>query len=207
MFKRLLTRLSLIAAMLGLAACATVPQGLNSVSDQSAPQGITKKVSLGSMIAVPENSDVEGGQAKVVDEYFSASGRHCVRVEIEGAGNNSRVICEREGGNWSFTRSLFNNEVPTTNNDLLIKTPLDRSESSPAEQPEVDHSSIADVLGTEFGTHYAELPSYNSDSVWDFAGTSTAGPEKWTQLALAAVPVLRELVGFTHNDEPITGRR
>lgn len=207
MYKRLLTRLSLTAVVLGLTACATVSQDLSVISEQATSSSITNKVSLGSMIAVPPDGGIDSTQAKVVDEYFSASGRHCVRVEIKESGNSTRVICQREGGQWSFTRALFNDKMPTEREELLITTPLDGVESNPAQLPLTDHSSVADIFGTAFETHFTSLLSFDGDRVWNFAGTSTAGPAKWTQLALANVPALRDLVGFADNNEPITGRR
>jgi hypothetical protein len=207
MFKRLPTRLSLIAVLLGLTACATVPQGSTRISDQGMSTSSTKKVSLGSMIAVPPSAGVDGNQVRVVDEYFSASGRHCVRVELKQSGSSTRVICQRESGNWSFTRSLFNDTIPVVSDELLITTPLNVIESNSAELPAVNQSSVADKFGTAFETHYAQLPSFDGDSVWNFVGTSMAGPAKWTQIAMASVSDLHDLVAPMASDEPTSGRR
>ena len=211
MFKRLPTRLSLIAVLLGLTACATVSQGQTQISAQARSGSITDKISLGSMMDVPPDGGVDGRQARVVDEYFSASGRHCVRVELKQSGGSTRVICQRDGGNWSFTRSLFNNVIPDDNDELLITTPLESTESNhPARLPEVDHSSVADKLGTRFETHFTSLPSFDGDSLWNFAGTSTAGPAKWPQpLALASLSslVLQSSIGSAPIEVPFAGRR
>jgi hypothetical protein len=210
MFKRLPTRFSLIAVLLGLTACATVPHGQTQISAQAISDSITDKVSLGSMMEVPPEGGVDAGQARVVDEYFSASGRHCVRVELEQSGGSTRVICQRDGGNWSFTRSLFNNETPVVSDELLITTPLEGMESNPAQLPEVDHSSVADKLGTRFETHFTSLPSFDGGSLWNFAGTSTAGPANWSQpLALASLSssVLQYSIGTVPVEAPLAGRR
>ncbi|MFT6874697.1 MAG: hypothetical protein ACI9XK_001605 [Granulosicoccus sp.] len=207
MFKRLPTRFSLIAVLLGLTACATVPQGSAQISDQPIPSGITSKVSLGSMIAVPPGVGVEGNQARVVDEYYSASGRHCVRVELKQAGSSTRVICQRESGNWSFTRSLFNDQIPVDSDELLITTPFNAIESNAAELMDIDQSSVADKLGAAFETHYTLLPAFDGDKLWNFAGTSTAGPAMWKQSAMASASGLSDLVGHVDISELITGRR
>jgi hypothetical protein len=210
MFKQLPTRLSLIAVLLGLTACATVPQGSTQISAQAISGSITDKVSLGSMMDVPPEGGLDGRQARVVDEYFSASGRHCVRVELKQSGGPSRVICQRDSGNWSFTRSLFNHEISVVSDELLITTPLEGIETNPAQLPEVDHSSVADKLGTRFETHFTSLPSFDGDSLWNFAGTSTAGPAKWPQsLALASLSlsVLQNSIGKVLLEEPLAGSR
>jgi hypothetical protein len=198
MFKRLPTRFSLIAVLLGLTACATVPQGSAQISDQPIPSGITSKVSLGSMIAVPPGVGVEGNQARVVDEYYSASGRHCVRVELKQAGSSTRVICQRESGN---------DQIPVDSDELLITTPFNAIESNAAELMDIDQSSVADKLGAAFETHYTLLPAFDGDKLWNFAGTSTAGPAMWKQSAMASASGLSDLVGHVDISELITGRR
>lgn len=210
MFKRLPTRLSLIAVLLGLTACATVPQGETQNSAQARSSSITDKVSLGSMMDLPPDGGVDGRKARVVDEYFSASGRHCVRVVLKQSGGSTRVICQRDGGNWSFTRSLFNDEIPNVSDELLITTPLEGMESNPAQLPEVDQSSVADMLGTRFETHFTSLPAYDSNSLWNFSGTSTAGPATWSQpLALVSLSssLIQNSIGSDPIEESLAGRR
>lgn len=207
MFKRLLTRLSLIAVLLGLTACATVPQGSTQIPDHPTSGSVTNKVSVGSMIAVPPGVGVDGNQVRVVDEYFAASGRRCVRVELKQPNSSTRVICQRESGDWSFTRSLFNDQIPAVSDELLITTPLKGNEPSSTEFPELNQSSVVDKFGTTFEAHYALLPSFDGGSLWNYAGTSTAGPAKWTQLALASAAGLLDLVGGIDIREPINGSR
>ena len=207
MFKRLPTRLSLIVILFGLTACATIPRGSIPIVDESVTSSITEKVSVGSMIAVPPGGGITDTHARVVDEYYSASGRHCVRVELTNSNGSTRVVCQREQGNWSFTRSLFNDEVPNVNEELLIKTPLNDAKSNPLKIPNIDQSSIADSLGTAFVNHYMQLAPYNGSDSWNFMGTSSAGPAKWSRLAVAGIPSLAELLGSAAIETPITGRR
>jgi hypothetical protein len=205
MLKQLPTRISLIAVLLGLSACATVPQGAVQTSAQATSSSFTDKVSLGSLIAVPPGVGVDGNHARVVDEYFSASGRRCVRVELKQAGSSTRVICQRESGKWSFTRSLFNDKLPVVNDEQLMTTPLNGTELNSAELPDIDQSSVSDKFGTTFETHYAPLPAFGSENLRTFAGASTAGPTKWTQLAVASAVSALELAGSIDSNAPIAG--
>jgi hypothetical protein len=207
MLKQLPTRFSLIAVLLGLTACATVPPGAVQTSAQPTSSSSADKVSLGSLIAVPPGVGVDGNHARVVDEYFSASGRRCVRVELKQAGSSTRVICQRESGKWSFTRSLFNDKIPLVNDEQLITTPFNGIESNSAEFPEVDQTSVTDKFGTTFETHYAPLLTFGIGSLWNFVGTSTAGPTKWTQLTVASAASVLELVGSLNSNESIAGSR
>lgn len=207
MFKRLPTRLSLIAVLLGLTACATVPQGSTSITNPVIVGSNTNGVSLGAMIAVPPNAGVEGDQARVVDEYFSASGRQCVRVELAKAGSSTRVICQREGGDWSFTRSLFNDQVPEVSNEPLITTPLKPIDSTAVELPDPGQSGVVETLGSAFDIYYKPLSSYDTGGAGNYSGTWTAGPAIWAKVALADSSDLYEFVGPAMGDELNTGTR
>jgi len=113
-------------------------------------------------------------------------------------------MCQRESGEWSFTRSLINDRIPSASDELLITTPLEQNESNSAERSKVDQSSTTEKSGNVFDTHYTVLTSFDGASVWDFTGTSTAGPASWARLALASDTNALSLIDI---DEPIAGRR
>jgi len=220
MLQRVTTRLLLIGMMLGLSACASTPRG-DYPDVQPSFQGGTARVSMGSVIDVPSNDDsLKGEQARVLEQYHSASGRQCLRVEIQSDIPTQRVMCERDNGEWSMTRSLFNSEVPAVEDDLLIKTPLSAVEAEPFDLTEsvstaLQHtisgsSTVADSVGLDFDVYFSHLSSFDGKHVWDYAGTATAGPEKWAAMSLASLanlPLSNESVAAESIEEPITGRR
>lgn len=200
MLKRLSARLSLITVLLGLTACASVPSGSSKVFDQTNAGGIASKVSLGSLIAVPPGVGIDDKHARVVDEYFAASGRHCIRVQLEQTGSSTRVVCQRESGNWSFTRALLDDEIPADNEEALIKIPVNGVDSDLNESVESDQSSVIDRLGIAFDTQQAHLPALSGESLQTFSATSMEGPVNWTQMALAGAAdfsALKRVLGIS----------
>jgi len=219
MLQQVTTRLSVIAIVLGLSACASTPRG-EYPSVQPSFQGNTARVSMGSVIDVPSTDEsLAGKQARVLEQYHSASGRQCLRVEIQSNVPTQRVMCERDNGEWSMTRSLFNSDVPADEDKLLIKTPLSANEVESVKQIEPVStaqnlsapapSTVADSVGLDFDVHYSHLSSFDGNQVWDYAGTSTAGPKKWaaTSLASLAELPLSDSVAPETIETPITGRR
>jgi len=220
MLQQVTTKLLVIAIVLGLSACASAPRG-DYPNGQPSFHGGAERVSMGSVIDVPSNEEsLKGKQARVLEQYHSASGRHCLRVEIQSNVPTQRIMCERENGQWSMTRSLFNSEVPVVEENLLIKTPLSANEIESVKQNEsvsVEKkrvasapSTVADSVGLDFNIHYSHLSSFDGNHVWDFAGTATAGPEKWAAMSLASLaslPLSTESVALEAIEEPITGRR
>jgi len=218
MLMRVTTRLLLIAIVLGVSACASAPRG-NSPTALPSYQGSGETFSLGAVIDLPANEESSlEGKARVLDEYFSASGRRCARVELQTVSKAQRIMCERDDGQWSLTRSLFDSEHPGASRDLIIKTPLSSYESAPValvpepvnDELQATQPVVLNSIGLDFDVRYAHLSSFDGRRAWNFAGTSTAGPESWatTPLAtLANVSVNASGLESQQLDEPITGRR
>ncbi len=196
MLKRMPTRLLLVAMVLGLSACATVPQPTAWPTFEPVYHENTFKVALGSLIDVPAVDEKNPGEARVVEEYHAASGRHCLKVEMLGEDVGNRIMCQRDNGQWSFTRSLFTTVAPRSQEELLIQTPLNEKvtkrvapvEVAPVEvatDDVIEHPSVAEVFGTQFRNLLTTFKSFDGKSAWNYAGTITAGPAKWVELAEA----------------------
>jgi len=211
MQKRMPTRFLLILMLLGLSACSTVPKSSTPQSLYSTQATAFQTVSLGSVIPVPKTGESLAGEARVLEEYQSASGRHCLRVEMDGENRSIRVMCERDNGEWSLTRALFDSTAPEEKEPLLMTTPLSTEDVNIQERAKINQSSVAEVIGVDFDTHLAQGLSFDGQNVWNYAGTVTAGPAKWSELALeAALKNAAEIVMIVQPDkrnEPITGRR
>ena len=213
MLKRMPTRLLLVAMVLGLSACATVPQPTAWPTFEPVYHENTFKVALGSLIDVPAVDEKNPGEARVVEEYHAASGRHCLKVEMLGEDVGNRIMCQRDNGQWSFTRSLFTTVVPRSQEELLIQTPLHEKvtkrvapvEVAPVELATVDatkYPSVAESFGTDFTPTLTTLNSFDGQSAWNYAGTITAGPAKWLELAVTSNSFM-----MANADGFITGRR
>jgi len=181
-----------------------VPQESTQYFDDEHSVGITQNVPIGSMIDVSSDGGVIANEARVVEEYYSASGRHCARVELKQPGDPIRVMCEREDGGWSLTRSLLSKGNSAVSDETLIKAPLKSTESKPVRLPKVDKPSAAERLVVAFESHYSLTPTFDSDSV----ETSTVAPELRADLAMAGdIPDLLKSFYKAVVETPITGRR
>lgn len=197
------TRLLIVAMVLGLSACTTLPQSTAMPSFEPRLPTNTFKVSLGSIIDVPQAKNTDPGEARVVAEYHSASGRHCLKVEMQTPTKPDRVMCQRDNGEWSFTRSLFTSQTAVVPEEPLIKSSVNEAvaEVEVAPVPAVDVPSGVELFGSQFEAAHLNLASFDVQSVWNFAGTFNAGPANWTEMAIARNEALIAAEEF------ITGRR
>ena len=197
------TRLLLIATVLGLSACATLPQSTAMPSFDPVLPTNTFKVALGSIIDVPQVKSTDPGEARVLAEYHSASGRHCLKVEMQTPSKPDRVMCQRDNGEWSFTRSLFTSQIAPVTEEPLVKSSNNEAianvEAVPA--PAVDVPSGVELFGATFEAAHLNLASFDVQSVWNFAGTYSAGPANWAAIAVASGEAMSEVEEF------ISGRR
>ncbi|MFK8077538.1 MAG: hypothetical protein AB8B84_13210 [Granulosicoccus sp.] len=203
------TRLLLIAAVLGLSACTTLPQSTAMPSFEPVLPTNTFKVALGSIIDVPQVKSSDPGEARVLAEYHSASGRHCLKVEMQTPLKPDRVMCQRDNGEWSFTRSLFTSQIAPVTKEPLVKSSTNEAiakvESEPAPVPVrvrvKDVPSGVELFGATFEAAHLNLASFDVQSVWNFAGTYSAGPANWADVVAASGEAMSEVEEF------ITGSR
>ncbi len=199
------TRLLLIATVLGLSACATLPQSTAMPSFDPVLPTNTFKVALGSIIDVPQVKSTDPGEARVLAEYHSASGRHCLKVEMQTPSKPDRVMCQRDNGEWSFTRSLFTSQIAPVTEEPLVKSPANEAianvEVVPEPLPIEDVPTGVELFGATFEAAHLNLASFDVQSVWNFAGTYSAGPANWAAVAVASGEAMSEVEEF------ISGRR
>lgn len=195
------TRLLLIATVLGLSACSTLPQSTSLPMFEPVLPSNTFKVALGSIIDVPQMESTDPGEARILAEYHSASGRHCLKVEMQTPSKPDRVMCQRDNGEWSFTRALFTSQTTPFPKKQVVETSQTEAIAAVEPAPVVDVPNGIELFGAQFESAHLNLASFDVQSVWNFAGTYSAGPAKWTELAVASTDALLE------DEDFITGRR
>lgn len=190
-------RFSLCCLVLSLGACSATPErdlewlsGSGQVSrsvgaDSRAPE------SVGTFLQLPAGNTPGVSEVRVLHEYRAASGRLCRQVEVPQQGNSIRVMCEREKGNWSFTRALVGSE----GNESAVVTVVEHRETG-------IWGTSSSAVRVASNSSLASRPTVQErlgagESLWRFAARTTGNALNWELIA--------ELNGIENPDRVIAG--
>lgn len=192
----------LLSAVMGLSACGSLPQQSSPLTTPTVASNniVVNKTSVGTRMSLPAGNELGVSSVLVVDEYLAASGRICRLVEVEPLSDETRVMCQRGIGEWSFTRALissaFRQEITPR---VLAATPLLES------LPESD-SNVVDVASQQMTTSVelavadplvdnavivstfalspqVQLQMEPRETLWRFAARTTGKGENWQHIA------------------------
>jgi len=195
MQNNLLVRLSLLSVMAGLSACSTLPEHASSI-DASSNATMTR-AAVGSRVVLPAGNELGATSVRIVDEYRAASGRLCRRVEISAPGDVSRVMCQREQGQWTFTRGLFSSSsrqglpplvlaaMPSGSVDQQDPIIVDSASLEIADATQVQNADavVALTASGEESADAVQLRLNAGETLWRFSVRTTGDAMNWTRIA------------------------
>lgn len=197
----------LIAGALWLTGCAT-PSGkttANNVpnSEVSSPSQVSaSKVGdarPGDVVDLPAGNVFGEAIVVVGDDYTAASGRLCRRLRSEMGSEISRIVCQRESGEWYSPRALYTNNLESASQAFQATKPVAIIEplAKPLDPDSVDTSSIVVVeLGDDdlqTGTAKVRTNTGNietekhmledGETLWSFSRRITGNALNWNAIA------------------------
>lgn len=195
-------RLLMPSVVLVLSACGSLPQQISSIETSAVANNNTavSKASVGTRMNLPAGNELGVSSVLVIDEYLAASGRMCRLVEVDPVGDETRVMCQRANGEWSFTRALissaFRQEIyprvlaasplledfPKSDNSVVDVATLQMTTSAAitTADPLVDNK----LLGASSAlSPQVQLKMEPSETLWRFAARTTGNGENWQRIA------------------------
>jgi len=201
-FKRL-SWLLLLAVSLWLTGCATSSSNRPTViAPANAVAQQLGDARPGDIVDLPVGNDIGENTVVVGNDYTAASGRLCRRLRSTSGAMLSRVVCQRESGEWYSPRSLYSNKVSSAK--PLFSTPISSTAASATEQA-VDLSELGEdqtqsIVAVELGeddlqSTGAKVRSANStidtqkfmleqgETLWSFSRRVTGNALNWNTIA------------------------
>lgn len=189
----------LIAGSLWLSGCITPPSKIAANNTVNAPPTAAAtqlgNARPGDVVDLPVGNVFGETVIVVGDNYTAASGRLCRRLRSNAGSVLSRIVCQRESGEWYSPRSLYSNNQQSVKESFQGASSLGEGES-------VDLNSIVvvelgdDDLQTSSATtsnttvHTATTPVETSkqvlregETLWSFSRRVTGNARNWNAIA------------------------
>ena len=193
MYSFLPERLAIVCLAFVLSACGTQPLREQTIEPDVAPALTTSSASAvasatqGSIVQLPANNPLGVSEVRVIDDYRAASGRLCRRVQLPGKDGSVRVLCQRDYGQWSYTRALVTSQA----SDAYIEPFTAAASSRP---PVSSVPSASGALPVSSVPPDPRLPQASSvppvqlrmqagETLWRFAARTTGRSENWERIA------------------------